>query len=106
VTFLDFLAFAILWWTTAATLAGSDHVEDWQDVIATLALIVLCVSSFVGMVAVAKGFPAIAFWWTRGVIHSAALIALFGYDLRFGVVRHARMAYRGVVSYLTWGRCA
>lgn len=98
ITPLDLFAFVILWWTSAAALAGSHEVRDWRSAIVTTALIALCVSSFVCAIATAKGFDVLSAW-TRGVVYAGSVVAAWLYDERFGIVRHYRATVRDLKTW-------
>jgi hypothetical protein len=88
---MDVAALLVLWWTSFAALHGGHTPRDWRDVLLTFALIAMSVFAFCGA-AVVWVAPSPLPWWTRGVLHTAAVISAWLYDYRFGIARHVRMA--------------
>lgn len=88
---LDILALLAMFWTAQAALAGGHEVETWSDILLSLGLIGVKVSSVVGA-AVLFAYPdQVVSWWQRGLIYSSACVALWFYEYRFGIARHWRM---------------
>lgn len=95
---LDSIVLASLWWAAGATLVAGHEVRNWRGAFLTVSLVGVMVFSFVGAIAAAKGYGVFRWWLTRGLVYSLAVVAVWLYDYRFGVIRHARMAGAGVLN--------
>lgn len=93
---LDALSLWSLWYCSAVFLIGGHAVQRVRELVIALSLIAIMSFSFAGVVAIAA-LPHEPSWWGLGMRGGAALLAWALYDYRFGIVRHLRMAWHGLV---------
>lgn len=88
---VDLIALAVMWWCSAAALAGGHVVLRWRDLALSAGLLAIMVFSFVGFVYLATT-EAPSLWWSTGLRAGGALVLAWFYEYRFGIARHVRMA--------------
>lgn len=88
---VDLVSLAVMWWCSAAALAGGHVVLRWRDLAMSVGLLCVMVFSFCGF-AYLWETGAKSVWWSTGIRAGGALIMGALYEYRFGIARHLRMA--------------
>jgi hypothetical protein len=100
VTYFDAAALWVIWWCSIAGLITSKQAQDVRTLVQSVAMLGTMVFSFIGAIAVGSEAYRPA-WWQSGLFQSSALVALWLYDARFGLGRHARMVREWVSRIVT-----
>ncbi|MFC3816552.1 hypothetical protein [Lysobacter sp. GCM10012299] len=87
---LDVASLWVIWWCAANCLGAAPEGRTWKLVSLKLALWVVSVSAFVGAITLFVEAQPIR-WWASGLLYGIAVVALWIYDYRLGVIRQWRL---------------